>query len=342
MVNNPPNANAGADFNVAENAAGQLNGTASIDPDGDTLTFAWQQLSPASPNITLTGASTASPAFTAPAVTVNTAFTFRLTCNDGKGGTDTDDVTVTVLDTTAPNNPPNANAGPDAAANESTTGNLNGAGSTDPDGDALTFAWTQIAGSPTLSLTGANTATPSFTAPAVAVDTNYTFRLTVNDGRGGTDTDDVIITVRDTTVPNTPPVADAGPDQVVVFGAMVTLNGSGSADANGDPLVFTWLQTGGSTTVVLSGTGSTMTFTAPASADVLTFQLTVDDGRGGVDVDTITITVQASVSGSGGGGGKGGGDGGCTSSESDSPLWVLLGMLGLAVIALRIRRPARA
>jgi subtilisin-like proprotein convertase family protein len=340
-VNNPPNANASSDFNVQEGVAGQLIGSASSDPDGDTLTYAWAQISPASPAITLTGANTATPTFTAPAVTANTAFTFRLTCNDGKGGIDTDDVVVTVLDTTAPNNPPTANAGPDAQANESTTVNLSGAGSTDPDGDALSFAWTQIAGSPTLTLTGASTATPSFTAPSVAVDTNYTFRLTVNDGRGGSDTDDVVITVRDTSAPNIPPVADAGADQVAAPGVMVTLNGSGSTDANGDPLSYTWLQTGGVTTVTLSGSGSTVTFTAPSAADVLTFQLTVDDGRGGVDVDTITITVQSGSTG-GGGGGKGGGDGGCTSSENQTPLLILLSALGLALVAWRTRRPARS
>lgn len=341
VVNNPPTANAGSDFNVNEGANGQLNATASIDPDGDPLTYSWAQISPASPTISLTGATTATPTFTAPAVTANTAFTFRVTCNDGKGGSDTDDVVVTVLDTTAPNNPPNANAGPDAQANEGTTVNLSGSGSSDPDGDALSFTWTQIAGSPTLALSGAGTATPSFTAPLVAVDTNYTFRLTVNDGRGGTDTDDVIITVRDTSMPNTPPVADAGPDQVVTFGATVTLNGGASSDADGDVLTYDWLQTGGATIVVLSGSGASMNFSAPANADVLTFQLTVDDGRGGVDVDTITITVQGSAS-AGGGGKKKGSDGGCTSSESDSALLVLAAALGLALVTLRIRRPARA
>ncbi len=339
-VNNPPVADAGTDFNVQEVVAGQLNGTASFDPDSNPLTYVWQQLSPASPVITLTGANTATPTFTAPSVTVNTQFTFRLTVNDGQGGSDTDDVVVTVLDVAAPNNPPNANAGADQQVDEGLAVNLNGSQSTDPDGDALSFAWTQIGGSPTVTLTGANTATPTFSAPMVAASTPLTFRLTVNDGRGGTDTDDIIVTINDTSTPNTPPVANAGADQTVTFNATVNLNASASTDADSDPLTYSWLQVGGTTTVTLSGSGAAVSFSAPASTDILTFQLTVDDGRGGVDVDTVTITVQAAAGGGGGGGGKGGGGGGCSSAEDRGALWLLFGAAGALAVAMRLRRAA--
>lgn len=40
--------------------------------------------------------------------------------------------------------------------------------------------------------------------------------------------------------PNTPPRAVAGPDQAVAIGAVVTLNGLGSADPDGDQLEFEW------------------------------------------------------------------------------------------------------
>ena len=40
--------------------------------------------------------------------------------------------------------------------------------------------------------------------------------------------------------PNTPPVADAGQDQTVTVGQTVILDGSGSFDADGDPLMFAW------------------------------------------------------------------------------------------------------
>jgi hypothetical protein len=92
------------------------------------------------------------------------------------------------------NNPPIANAGPDAAVNGGSTVALNGSASRDPDGDVLSFAWTQISG-PTVTLQGAATATPTFTAPVVAFDSALTFSLLVTDSRGGADTDAVIINV---------------------------------------------------------------------------------------------------------------------------------------------------
>ena len=59
----------------------------------------------------------------------------------------------------------------------------------------LTIAWTQTGGTPSVMLTGANTATASFTAPNVTANTDLTFRLTVTDGGANTATADVTITI---------------------------------------------------------------------------------------------------------------------------------------------------
>jgi hypothetical protein len=89
---------------------------------------------------------------------------------------------------------------------------------------------------------------------------------------------------------NTPPVANAGPDQVVECtspaGAQVTLDGSASFDPDGDPLTFTW--TDEMNNVV--ATGAMPMIIVPEGTH--TFTLTVDDGRGGTDADTVVITVQ--------------------------------------------------
>jgi hypothetical protein len=110
----------------------------------------------------------------------------------------------------------------------------------------------------------------------------HTVTLTVDDGKGGTDSDTVEITV------NHAPVAAAGSGQTVnanLGTATVTLDGSGSSDPDGDPLTFTWTGPFGTPGVV------SPTVTLPGGVHTVT--LTVDDGRGGVDADTVTVTVRA-------------------------------------------------
>lgn len=89
---------------------------------------------------------------------------------------------------------------------------------------------------------------------------------------------------------NTPPVADAGADQLVECtspdGASVMLDGSASFDPDGDTLTFAWTDEQN----VIVATGPTPTIVV--SLGTHTYTLTVDDGRGGSDTDTVVITVQ--------------------------------------------------
>jgi hypothetical protein len=94
----------------------------------------------------------------------------------------------------APNNPPVADAGPDATvsadANCQAAVTLNGAGSSDPDGDTLTFAWSGSFG------------TASGVAPTVVLGLGtHTITLTVDDSYGNTASDSVLVTVVDTSAP---------------------------------------------------------------------------------------------------------------------------------------------
>ena len=62
---------------------------------------------------------------------------------------------------------------------------------------------------------------------------------------------------------NVAPLADAGPDQVVSAGALVTLDGAGSFDPNGVPITFAWTQIAGPVVTLNSTTVAQPTFSAP-------------------------------------------------------------------------------
>jgi hypothetical protein len=94
---------------------------------------------------------------------------------------------------------PLANAGADQTieCNRGGTVTLDGSASYDPDGEPITYAWKQVSGT-TVGLTVSG-ATATFTAAPPGV---YEFHLTVTDTNGASATDNVVVTIRDTTPPN--------------------------------------------------------------------------------------------------------------------------------------------
>ncbi|MCZ4354909.1 PKD domain-containing protein, partial [Roseovarius aestuarii] len=304
---------AGAAQTVASGAAVTLDGSGSSDPDtGQTLSYEWTQL-PGGPRVTLTGDTTATPGFTAPVLVAGSGsetLTFQLSFGDGFA-TDTETVEITVE---APaNTPPTADAGPDQIVGPADLGThiivkLDGSGSSDPDtGQTLSYEWTQLPGGPRVTLTGDTTATPGFTAPVLVAGSGsetLTFQLSFGDGFA-TDTETVEITVE--APANTPPTADAGPDQIVGpadIGTLitVTLNGSGSSDPDtGQILTYSWRLVSSSGYRPRISNANTATpsllapFSVPGDLDIpMTLELTVSDGIA-TDTDTVEILVRAPV-----------------------------------------------
>jgi hypothetical protein len=250
------------------------------DADGDTLDV-----------ISVAGATNGTPSlkanntvvFTPAAGFVGTAG-FTYTIRDAGKATDTATVTITV---TQPNRNPVAN--PDAAITTVGAPVVLSvlANDTDPDGDALVVTGVSavVPGS-----AGAATFTPSsvtFTPAAVGV---ATFTYTVSDGRGGTATGAVTVTVNPP--PNQSPTAN--PDNGASAGGapvtvVVTAN---DTDPDGDPLtVIGAVVTSGSGTATHSGGSVTYTPATPAVAETAIITYTISDGRGGTSTSTLTIVV---------------------------------------------------
>lgn len=193
------------------------------------------------------------------------------------------------------NIPPVANAGADVMVNDGITVNLNGNASTDIDGTISTYSWLRISGDFNPVLNVVNSTTVSFTSPAMQFGGAATFRLTVTDNEGATDTDDVIITVNGT---DQPLLANAGPDQTVNEGdSGITLTASASTDLDNTITGYLWTQLSGTSALLSSTSAVSPTFVAPdVSIDEnLVFQLTVTNDAGLQDTDTVTIRVNNTV-----------------------------------------------
>lgn len=270
-TNRPPIADAGPDQTVQKKTLVTLDGIGSSDPDGDSLVFAWT----APAGVSLSASDAASPTFTA---LRGGAYMFLLTVGDGRGGTDSDSVVITVM-----NGVPSANAGADLDVQVNTPVTLDGRGSMDPDGDDLAFLWQQIGG-PSVAMAGATTATAAFTP---SLSGSYVFTLTVDDGKGETNTASVVVTVQ-----NRRPRAAAGADQPGERGTAFTLDGRSSSDPDGDALTFAWIQEGGPT-VALTDASAANPRVTPSEEGAYVFRLTVTDEEGATDVDTVLLVVTA-------------------------------------------------
>jgi hypothetical protein len=153
-----------------------LDGSGSSDPNGGGLLYQWVQTDGPpvsfSPDVMIT-------TFAAPAA--NDRLAFALTVTDPGGLSDSDSVRVTVGPF------PTADAGADQETSPKTTVTLDGSGSSDPDGNPLTYQWVQVGGvevdfSPTLSVT-------TFIAPSGVV----TFTLVVTNNAGLSDDDATVV-----------------------------------------------------------------------------------------------------------------------------------------------------
>ncbi len=187
------------------------------------------------------------------------------------------------------NLPPEANAGMDRTVDAGTLVTLDGSASSDPDGDVLSYTWvlTPPEGS-NATLDDPTRVNPSFTADLPG---NYLVSLIVNDGTVDSETDTATICATEVSL-NTPPVANAGPDQAVDTGSTVSLNGSDSSDVDQDPLSYSWaLQRPASSTATLSDAGSVNPTFVADTEGTYTATLIVNDGTEDSAPDSMTVVA---------------------------------------------------
>ena len=197
------------------------------------------------------------------------------------GASRTCNVTVQIDRPPPQNVPPNAEAGPAQNTDLGQQVNLDGSGSNDPDNgpNPLTFQWAfaQVALGSTLTganITNATSAQASFT-PDVPGD--YQLRLDVSDGEN-TDSDEVVVTVPPTHIPNVPPTAS----NVLISGTphvgQVLAGSYDYADSEGDlqgASTFRWLRTNGEIDIPIDGaTALTYTLVAADEGALIKFEVT--------------------------------------------------------------------
>ena len=209
-----------------------------------------------------------------------------------------------------PNNPPIARAGSDISIidsddNGSETVTLNGDASSDSDGTIVSYRWKNGA---------TELGSGSEISPSIAVGT-HTVTLTVEDDRGWTDSDTVQVIVTSPSGSsgsgeeiNISPVAEAGYSQTTIdFDdnrvELITLDGSGSQDYDGNITDYSWTDEAGT---VLS-TEISLSISLGLGTHIIT--LTVSDNLGASGRDTVAITINeysadvcTSLSTAGGGG----------------------------------------
>lgn len=278
-----------------------LSVTAS-DADGDTLTYAWTATGG-----TFTGGTTAAPTWTAPATPGS--YTLTVTVSDGNGGQNALSLVMAVQSSSTGNAAMSLtfNTWPVVTQVAATPGEVNVSQSTtlsitasDPDGDTLTYAWSD--GACGGSFSSATSATPTWTAPASApAGGACTLTATVSDSNGGSTTGAITIKVgAPTSAPNAEPVIQSTmqSDTYAAAGTTITFRVV-AHDPEGTALTITWTAGAGTlgtpTTTSASGVyTSEVVWTAPISGASAAVTGTITDADTQKSAKTFNVTLTSS------------------------------------------------
>ncbi len=265
--NRLPVANAGTDQALDNGQTVTLDGSASVDADGDSLAYRWTIISkPDGSAATLSDPAAQKPAFI---LDKKGDYVLSLVVNDGVADSLRDDVTVV-----SKNRPPLSNAGAGQTLEVGEAVILDGSASSDADSDSLTYQWSFVfkpAGS-TVAFLDPAAEKPSFTPDQVG---DYQIQLVVNDGTVDSDPTTVLVTATPSTAPLTAVITQVHND---VTGSVVTVDGSAST---GGTLTYAWslISKPENSLSVIEDPATTSTSFMPDMDGDYVVQLVVNNGR---------------------------------------------------------------
>ena len=265
-----PHADAGSGYQDQVNRTIVFDGSASADPAGAPLTFAWD----------FGDGSTGSGDRPSHAYAATGHYSVTLTVSNGVE-TSTAQTEAIVTES----HQPVARAGGPYSGSVGQAVRFSGAFSYDPDGDPLGYSW---------DFGDGGTATESAPSHVYAALGTYVARLTVSDG-GLSDTDAAIVSIQEVRT-YSPPIVNAGGPYASIVGRPVRFDGTRSYDPDGDALDFMW-NFGDGEAPFAGGPAPGHTY---AAAGLYTVSLTVSDGlfrRSAITSATIRQAFPARVVG---------------------------------------------
>jgi len=309
--NGTPQARAGDDLNGVIGSAVTCDGSSSVDPDGDYLSFRWS-LVMAPPASSLTSADVIYPATPNPRLEpdVEGIYTLALVVYDGHAESAPDFTTLTV---TTGNQSPVVEVGESLIITpcQSLPVTLDGSSSVDPENNPFTWQWSVLEVPYGSLLTGDDLTAPTEPVTQTPLDLYglYVFALTLDDGLSAPSTGAVAV-LYDNGSTQVPPEADAGGNQTIrgqtvcdgggcpPCALITTLDGRESIDPNGDPLGYAWSVVSGEASVedpAAAVTGLVGPPLAPSTAGVslsssVKVQLEVSDCASTSAPSSVTLT----------------------------------------------------